>query len=299
MHMRKNRLMTATALSLTLAALSLTGPALAATTISTATTAPVNTATTGDLTVNSSGSITLTSGTAITVNSDNDVTLEGKIDMAKSAAGSTGILVDGGRTSDLTIKANITVTDDYTATDTKNADTILDGPFADDKTRYGIRSTGATPFIGNVEVTSASTIQVEGTNAYGIRFENNVQGNFTMDGTIKMEGAAKLPDDKNIAVSLENGVTGTTYLSGAITVHGTNTSAVKLAGEFDGSVIIDGTYVGTGYATIDALTADATKKVLATPEDMGQSGVLVDITGNVDKDPDWVHLGKHGRRRHQ
>ncbi|WP_235075806.1 autotransporter outer membrane beta-barrel domain-containing protein [Asticcacaulis sp. AC460] len=278
--------MTATALSLTLAALSLAGPTLAATTISTATTAPVNTTTTGDLTVSSTGSITLTSGTAITVNSDNDVTLNGKIDMAKSAAGSTGILIDGGRTSDLIVNANITVTDDYTATDTKNTDTILDGPFADDKTRYGIRSTGTTPFIGNFEFKSgASTatgtpvniIQVEGSNAYGIRFENNVQGNLTMDGGIKMEG------DNNTAVSLENGVTGTTYLSGVIATHGTGSSAVKLAGEFDGSVIIDGSYTGYGYATIDALANDALKKVLATPEDMGQSGVLVDIRGNVDK----------------
>ncbi|WP_235079917.1 autotransporter outer membrane beta-barrel domain-containing protein [Asticcacaulis sp. AC402] len=273
--------MTATALSLTLAALSLTvslaGPALAATTISTATTVPVNTTTTGDLTVNSSGSITLTTGTAITVNSDNDVTLDGKIDMAKSAAGSTGIWVDGGRTADLTIKANITVTDDFVATDSKNADTLVDGPFADSATRYGIRSTGATPFVGNVVISSASTIAVEGSNSYGVRFENNVQGNLTMDGTIKMEG------DNNTAVALENGVTGSTYLSGTIQTRGTNSSAVKLAGEFDGSVVIDGTYSGTGYAATERAGNDAMKKILATPEDMGQSGVLVDIAGNVDK----------------
>ncbi|WP_245531388.1 autotransporter outer membrane beta-barrel domain-containing protein [Asticcacaulis biprosthecium] len=277
--------MTATALSMTLAALSLTGPALAATTISTATTAPVNTTTAGDLTVTTAGSITLTSGTAITVNSDNDVTLNGKIDMLKSAAGSTAILVDGGRTADLTINANITVGDNFTVVDT-NGDGILEAPYADEAQRYGIRSTGATPFIGNFEFKSGAatplaapvnTIQVEGKNSYAIRFENNVQGNFTMDGSIKMDG------DNNVGVSLENGVTGTTYLSGAIATHGKDSSAVVLKGEFDGAVIIDGSYSATGYAVTERPGNEAMKKILATPSDLYQSGVLVDIAGNVDK----------------
>lgn len=275
--MRKNRLLTATALSMTLAAFSLTGHALAATTISTATTAPVKTSVTGDLTVDSAGSITLTTGTAVTVDSDNDVTLNGKIDMAKSAAGSTGILVDGGRTADLTINAAITVTDDFTATDSVNTDTILDGPFADDKQRYGIHSTGTTPFIGNVEIKSGSTVTVSGQNSYGVRFENNVQGAFTMDGAIAMEG------DNNKGVSLENGATGKVYLSGSIGTHGTGGSAVSLKGDFGSNVLIDGTYTGTGYATVDALNADALAKVLATPADLLQTGVLVDISGNVSK----------------
>lgn len=283
--MRKHKLLTATALNLTMGLVALAGAggqAFAATTISTATTAPVKTSVTGDLTVDTAGSITVTSGNAITVDSDNSVTLKGKIDMLKSADGATGILIDGGHTGNLTISANITVTDDYTQKDTtKDADGkdapdgILEAPFADTKTRYGIHSTGTTPFIGNVSVTSASTIAVDGNNSYGIRFENNIQGAFSMDGAITMNG------DNNTGVSLENGATGAVYLSGTITSHGKDSSAVKLGGDFADNVIIDGTYTGTGYATTNALGADALKVVLATPEDMYQSGPLVSIEGNL------------------
>jgi len=283
--MRKHRLLTATALTLTMGLVALAGAngqAFAATTISTATTQPVKTSVTGDLTVDSAGSITLTSGTAITVDSDNSVTLNGKIDMLKSADGATGILVDGGHTGNLTISANITVTDDWTQPDTnkdvdgKDApDGILEAPFSDDKTRYGIHSTGTTPFIGNVSVTSASTLSVDGENSYGIRFENKIQGAFTMDGAIALNG------DNSTGVSLENGATGAVYLSGAITSRGQNTSAVRLGGDFADNVIIDGTYTGTGYATTSALGADALKIVLATPADLYQSGPLVSIEGNL------------------
>ncbi|WP_349319334.1 hypothetical protein [Asticcacaulis sp. MM231] len=285
--MRKHKLLTATALNLTmglLAVAGMSGQALAATTINTATTAPVKTSVAGDLTVDTAGSITVTSGNAITVDSNNSVTLKGKIDMLKSAAGSTGILIDGGRTGDLTVSANITVTDDYTPVDTTKAadgtaapDGIVEAPFADSVARYGIHSTGTTPFIGNVIVNSGSTIAVDGKNAYGIRFENNIQGNFTMDGTITMNG------DNNTAVSLENGATGNVYLSGTINSHGKDSKAVNLSGNFGGSVIIDGAYTGTGYATTSSLSSSVLKTVLATPEDLYQSGPLVDISGNLAK----------------
>jgi len=282
--MRKHRLLTATALTLTMGLVALAGAngqAFAATTISTATTTAVKTSTVkngapDDLTVDSAGSIALTSGNAITVDSDNSVTLNGKIDMLKSADGATGILVDGGRTGNLTIGANITVTDDWTQPDTNDApDGILEAPFSDDKTRYGIHSTGTTPFIGNVSVTSASTISVDGENSYGIRFENKIQGAFTMDGTITLNG------DNSTGVSLENGATGAVYLSGTINSRGKDTSAVRLNGDFADNVIIDGVYTGTGYATTSALGADALKIVLATPADLYQSGPLVSIEGNL------------------
>lgn len=277
--MRKHQLLSATALSLVFSGL-VAGQALAATTISTATTAPVNTTTTGDLTVDTNGKITLTSGTAITVNSNNTVSLTGAIDMAKSADNSTAILIDGGRTSGLTIGGAITVTDDYTATDTKNTgDGVLDGPFAQGSGRHGIRSTGATPFVGNVTITAASTIKVEGNNSYAVRFENKIDGAFKTDGTITMEG------DNNKAIALENGATGNVILSGTAGVHGKDSSVAVLNGDFGGSVIIDGAYSASGYATTtpSSLTADQLKNVLNTPEDLYQSGPVVSLSGNYTK----------------
>ncbi len=276
--MRKTHLLTATALSLILGAAAF-GQAHAATTISTATTAPVKTSGgTGDITVDTAGSITLTSGTAITVDSDNTVTLNGKIDMSKSADGSTGILITDvpGRTaSGITVAANISVTDDFTATDSANSDGILEAPYTDGKTRYGIHSTGASPYHGNVSITSASTITVEGDNSYAVRFENQ------LDGTMAMDGALVVSGTNDAGLALDKGATGNIYLSGQATIFGQNSSAFRLGGDYGGNIVLDGTYQGTGYSTISALTSDALAKVLATPADLNQAGPLVDISGSV------------------
>ena len=279
--MRKTQLLTATAISLILgaAAASAGGQALAATTISTATTAPVKTSTAGDLTVDTAGSITLTSGTAITVDSDNMVTLNGPVTMAQSAADSTGILITdiaGRAHSGLTVAANITVSDNYTATDTVNADGTPDGPYADTATRYGIHSVGATPYNGNVAIYSG-VIDVEGGNAYGVRFENNINGTFTAKGSVVMDG------DNNTAIALDNGATGRVYLSGSAAVHGQGSKVVTLKGDFGDAVVIDGTFQSSGYATTSPASDANLVQLLATPSDLYQSGSAVTIAGNVAK----------------
>ena len=277
--MRKSKLLTATALVVVMtgsASLALGSGALADTTISTATTTPVATSTSANVTVSSAGSITLTSGTAITVDSNNTVELDGNIVMSSSAPNSTGILINGGQTSGLNVTANITVTDNFTATDTSSpTDGIVDGPFSDGATRYGIHSLGAAPFVGNVAVTNASTIEVKGDNSYGIRFENNINGTVSLAGTISQEG------NNNTAISLENGVTGNVHLSGTVKTQGQNSEAVNLAGNFGGSLIIDGSYTGTGYATTGTQTATVLAGILKNPNDMYQSGPLIAISGNV------------------
>ncbi len=278
--MRKTQLLTATALSLILgAAVAMAGQAVAATTISTATTTPVKTSTTGDLTVDTAGSITLTSGTAVTVDSDNTVTLNGPITMSSSDDGSTGILIAdiSGRThSDVVVSANITVTDNFTATDTTSpADGILEAPYSDGKTRYGIHSVGTTAFDGNVTVVSGSTIAVDGDNSYGIRFENNLNGALTFGGVATITG------DNSVGIALDKGATGNVYLAGSQTVLGQGSSAVRLDGDYGGNIILSGSYSGTGYASTTSPSGTALVTYLGTPADIQQSGPLVSISGNV------------------
>ena len=276
--MRKTQLLSASALSLILTGLCVSGQALAATTISTATTAPVVTTTTGDLTVDAAGKITLTSGTAITVDSNNTVTLNGAIDMSSSADNSTAILVSGGHTSGLTIGGAITVTDNYTATDTLPAgslDGIPDYPFAQGTGRYAIHSTGASPFIGNVSITSAGVIKVEGNNSYGVRFENNINGTFASRGSFTVIG------DNSTAISLENGATGNVSIGGAILMQGAGAKAVSLTGDYGGNVLIDGTFNGTGYATTSLSGLTAAQIAALPANDRLQAGALVTIGGNV------------------
>jgi len=275
--MRKHQLLTATALGLALSAVA--GMANAATTISTATTSPVSTSTSGDLTVDTAGSITLTSGNAITVDSNNTVTVNGKIDMSKSADHSTAILVNGGRTSGLTTAGTITVTDDYTATDSVNSDTLVDGPFAQGTDRYGIHSMGASPFIGNVNLKTGTVLQIEGNQSYGVVFDNSITGNFTSKAAITQQG------DDTVGIWLKNGVTGDTYLSGSISGHGANARAAVLNGTYTGAVNIDGSYTTTGYATSapSGFTADQIKAIVATPSDMYQSGATVTLAGTFNQ----------------
>lgn len=283
--MRKTRLLTATALCLSLGlSLGLAATtASAATTISSATTSPVNTSSTGDLTVDSSGTITLTSGTAITVDSDNALSYSGAISMSASDSNSTGILITDvpNRTQLLTIGGTITVTDNYTATDTGSLvdgvastttlDGVIDLPWAQGTGRYGIHSTGASPFTGNVGITS--TLDVEGNDSYAIRFENNINGTFSYAGTTTLIG------DNSTGISLENGVTGNVYLSGSVNAYGQNASAANLSGDLGGNLIIAGTYMSTGYAVTTALSQTGYAALL--PGDLLQSGPTVRIASNV------------------
>ncbi len=276
--MRKHTLLTATALGLVFGGGGMIPQAYAVTSISTATTAPLVTSTTGDLTVTSDGSITLTNGTGITVNSDNTVDLEGSVAMSGSNSGSTGILISDfpDRTKGLTLAGAITVTDDYTASDTTSLNASLDGyidaPWAQGTGRYGIHSVGASPFVGDVNITS--TIDVEGNDSYGIRFENQIKGAFTYGGAMTLIG------DNSTGISLDKGVTGNVHLSGSISVLGQNASAINLTGDLGGNLIIDGSYTGTAYSSTSALP-QATYENLIPGNNLLQDGPLVSIAGNV------------------
>lgn len=276
--MRKTRLLTATALCLVLmgaGTVTLAGKAFADTTVSSSSTTPLVTSSAGNVTVASGGTITLTSGTAITVDSDNTVDLEGPIAMSGSAGGSTGILISGGHTSNLTVNSSITVTDNFTASDTTNpADGIVDGPFADTSPRYGILSTGTTPFNGNIGISSTSTLDVEGDGSYGIRFQNNINGTFSNAAAITIIG------NNATGVSLENGATGSVYVGGSVNVLGQNSKALNLAGNYAGNVVIGGTFSNTGYATTASLTTEQNAIVVANPNDMYQAGSAVTLSGN-------------------
>lgn len=274
--MTKTTLLTATAMGMVCLALS--SAAQATTTISTATTDPLKTSTAGDITVESAGSITLTSGTAITLDSDNALSFAGTINMSGSASNSTGILISdiANRTQTLTLGGTITVTDDYYATDYTSADGDTDGyveaPWATGTGRYGILSSGANPFTGNVAITS--TIDVEGNDSYGIRFENKI------DGTFSYTGATTVIGDNSTAISLEGGVTGNVRIGGSASVTGQNARAVSITGDIGGNLIIDGSYSGTGYSATSSLTQSAYED-LVPGLNLLQAGPLVTIAGNV------------------
>jgi len=246
--------------------------ALADISITTARTSPALTSVDGKITISSTGSITLTSGTAVTVDSDHDLVIEGPINMDNSGNDATAILVNGGRTTNLNIKSNITVGENFTAADT-NSDGILDPLFASATNRYGFRSTGTTDLIGNVEVTNTSNWLIEGNQSYGMRFQNRLRGKLTWDGNLQLLGA------NSIAIALDQGATGTVYVSGNLQTKGEGTQAILMGGPLNGALIIDGTISGTGYATVAALSSENQAKLLVNNKQ--QAGALVEVKSSV------------------
>lgn len=264
---RRSLLLSSSLLTLLLAA-----PALATTTISTAITTPVKSSTANngasdDIDVTDAASITLTSGTAITLDSDNTLILNGPLVMSSSDSGSIGILIDGAHTTDLDISGAITVTDDYTASDTDDDD-IVDGVFAEGTGRYGIRATGL--ITGNADIDSS--ISVEGNQSTAISFEGGQVGDFLFDGSISVLG------DEVRGIALSGTQIGQVYISGSIYSQGKDAQGLDLSGAINGALIIDGSVTNTGYryTSIDDDYLD-----LLEDDDLYQAKSAVHISNSV------------------
>ncbi|MDR7155389.1 uncharacterized protein with beta-barrel porin domain [Sphingobium xenophagum] len=245
--------------------------AMAETTISTATTAAVKTSTIAngardDITISSAGSITLTSGTAVTVDSNNKVSNAGTITI-NDANNVTGILIAPGTSGAITNSGTITLTEDYTATDS-DSDGDIDGPFAKGTNKKGIWLQAGAPHVG--DITHSGTISIEGNQSDGIRLDGPLTGNLATSGTIAVTG------DNSYGI-IANDVTGNVTLRGTTTAVGANSIGAALLGDIDGALKIQGSIASTGYRTTTR-PSDVTK---LDADDLLQGGSAVVIAGNV------------------
>jgi hypothetical protein len=263
------RLLAATCL--TPIGLLLASPALADTTVSTASTANFNTSTANNgaadnLIISSAGSVSPTAGTAVTIGSNNTVNNAGTIKFS-GVDNAVGIGGGGGFTSGITNSGTITIDETYTQTDT-NADGVVDGAFAQGTGRYGILLNGAAPFTGSISNTG--TITIKGNNSGGLISNVGIVGNVITSGTISVTG------DNGYGVRLGT-VDGKVTLAGATTVLGQNSVAAALTGNISGQVVVHNSLIATGYtstslpSTLTSLTADNLK----------QGGSALVIGGNV------------------
>jgi uncharacterized protein with beta-barrel porin domain len=263
-------LLACTAIAPVLVALTVANAA-AETTIATATTAAVKTSTVAngasdDITISSAGSIKLTSGTAITVDSNNKVSNAGTITI-NDANNVTGILVAPGTSGAIANTGTITLTEDYTATDT-DSDGDIDGPFAKGSGKNGIWVQSGAAHVGNID--HSGTISIEGNQSAGIRLDGALTGNLSTSGTTGVVG------DNSYGV-VANDVTGNVTLRGATSAVGANSIGAALLGDVTGAVKIQGTITSTGYRTTTRPT-DVTK---LDADDLLQGGSALVIAGNV------------------
>lgn len=252
--------------------------ASAETPVSTARTTPIATSTaTGtapdDIRVTADGSIKpTTAGAMITLDSNNKVTNLGTL-ATVGVNDSTGVLVQGGRTGSVTNSNAISLTEDYTPTDT-DSDGDIDGAFATGSNRHGIRLTGAGAFTGDIVNETAGTITIEGNNSTGTSLESALIGNLTSNGSVTVLGT----NAKGVSVTAP--ITGKVTLGGGISAQGANAVGVALDSNVTGAATLQGSVTSTGYryttrpgtkASLDALDAD----------DLLQGGPAVRVAGDV------------------
>lgn len=213
---------------------------------------PIKTSTGGNVTVGSGGTVKLTQpGAAITLDSNNTVTNQGTI-TAVGVNGVDGVLVLNGFTGSVTNSNVISLTEDYTPTDT-DSDGDLDGPYAQGNNRYGIRIDGS--FTGPVSNATGGTITIEGNNSAGILVSGTLNGAFSNVGTITVTG------DNTFGIRLAGPVNGNVRIEGSTSANGKSAVAASLEGDITGSLVVQGTLTTTGYryTTRPTLATDRAK----------------------------------------
>lgn len=240
-------------------------PALAATTVSTATTSPLQTSTSGDVTVASGGSITVASGPAITVDSGNAVTVASGGSLTSNNASNSGdILVNAGTTATIENDGAISALENYTVSSITGTSTAS-GPIANTTGRYGILVNGAA----GGTITNTGTITVKGLAADGIMTAGTYTGSISNTGTITVKG------DNSVGISTQ-AVTGNLTVGGGVSVVGSGAQGVVAAGDIGGALSIQGgVSQGTSYTT----DAGTTQNLSALALRSGNAAVEVD--GNV------------------
>lgn len=209
-------------------------------------------------------------GVAITVNSDHDATIDtsGRVIIENATDGSTGILVDGARTTDVTNGGLIQITDNFTGTDTDN-DGDLDGLFATGTGRFGIRATG----LMTGDIRSTGSIVVEGNQSAGIAVEAGLNGDLVNTGSINMLG------NDTFGIRVAGPVTGDIYAGGTIQTTGGASVGVSVEGDVAGRFTIGGNISSTGFRYTGTLTQDQIDDLDA--DDLLVGGPAISVSGNV------------------
>jgi uncharacterized protein with beta-barrel porin domain len=277
-------------------------PAAAQVQITTATTTPVATATAGaggtaaNVEITSTGSIGITGGaagtTAATINSNNTITNAGNISIT-NGNDTTGVRITPGATRGYTANAggNITVTEDYTRTDT-DSDGDLDGPVATGTGRAGILVQSGGTLTGNITLNAGgaatSTILVEGNNSFGVTIQSSMIGDYRQKGNVGLTGA------NGAGLDFREDITGNIAIGGNTTALGENSVGARSLGDVTGEFLIDGVVTATGFTRTDASNyedpdlADTNdtgndEPAKLDPDDLLVGGSAVEIRGDLSR----------------
>lgn len=234
-------------------------------------TATANNGSPDNIHIESGGSVTTTSSPALAVNSDNNLTNEGAVSLTDVNNG-VGVLIEGGHTSEFVNTGTIAVTESYVASDT-NKDGVVDGVFASGSGRAGVRLTGTQPLNGSINLTGGS-VSATGQDSAGVSIEAPLLGDFRSAAAISVVG------ERSYGVHITAPVSGSVVLTGSsTTATGPGATALSIAADVGGQVLIDQTITATGYRQ----TTRPTDAVIATmtADELQQGAPAAQISGTI------------------
>lgn len=216
--------------------------------------------------ISATGSVMPAGGIAVAVDSVHGVTNEGTIQIV-DANDATGIAAAAGMGGGITNRGKIIVDEAYTPTDA-DKDGDVDGPLAQGRGRFGIRTDGA--YAGTIANAAGGTIAIEGNDSAGIRLGGALTGNLDQSGGITITG------DRSVGVQAGD-ISGNVRLAGSIGATGQGAAGARIDGAVGGALVVQGRISATGYRSITLPVA--TDKLDA--DDLLQGGSAVTIAGNV------------------
>ena len=239
-----------------------------------------------DVTVDTGVTVTIDDErSGIIVDSDNALTLDGTI-RSDDIDNVTGVELQGGADRSFTQNGAILIVEDFTPQDTDD-DPFQDGGFALGEGRTGILISGASPFQGNVELASASTITVEGNDSFGVNLANTPMMTEGLTGNLMTDGQISVTGDRSTGVKLASNITGNVSNGGTVTARGTDSQAYAISGDINGGFATSGTLSASGYrfTTRPAFGGDTatTGREDLSAEDLQQAGSALNISGNISQ----------------
>ncbi len=255
--------------------------AAAQTTVDADSTTPLVTETDGDITINPGITIETEGGTIVTINSENSVGNAGTLQTLNDDD-SIGVLITDGAEGNYNQTGNIVLNEDFTPEDVDN-DGIFDGPFAQGNNRIGVLISGASPFVGNVNIQSGQ-IGIEGNESSAIRLaiDSSISGNIINEGALSVTGT------NSTGIDIDGAVIGQLANNGIINIQGENASAIDIDGDITGSFRNTGQIANSGFRF--TVRPNLINRNLVDEEDTLQAGSAISVNASITE---GVFLGQN------
>ena len=286
--LRNNRLMASSLVVLSIA-IGVSSPAHAQIIVNDDRTDPVQT-NGEDITIENEGTITVdTEGPALVLNSDNNIVNSGSVTI-EDVSNAVGVSLEGGENRNYTQSGSVNVNETFEVTST-DSDPASDGPFAEGTGRIGILISGSSPFEGNVELTSTSSVNIEGTDSFGINLTNTSINQEGLIGDLTTGGAITVRGARSSAINVSSGIIGDFTNTSTINGQGEGTRGINIDADIQGGFVNSGGVSLTGYRSLGRPTISgnfsSNSREQITAEDILQAGSAITINANISE---GIHL---------